>query len=58
MGYIFVLISVLSGTTKGYCGKKTSEFMKNPVDGIFETTYSNSEKIVVDYNLGELRLAK
>ncbi|MEE1006001.1 MAG: EamA family transporter [Acutalibacteraceae bacterium] len=35
MGYLFVLISVLSGTTKGYCGKKTSEFMKNPVDGVF-----------------------
>ena len=35
MGYLYVLISVLSGTTKGYCGKKTSEFMKNPADGIF-----------------------
>ncbi len=35
MGYLYTLLSVLSGTAKGYCGKKTSEFMKNPTDGIF-----------------------
>ena len=35
MGYLYTLLSVLSGTAKGYCGKRTSEFVKNPVDGIF-----------------------
>lgn len=35
MGYLYTLLSVLSGTVKGYCGKRTSEFMKNPTDGIF-----------------------
>ncbi len=35
MGYLYTLLSVLSGTVKGYCGKRTSEFMKKPTDGIF-----------------------
>ena len=35
MGYLYTLLSVLSGTAKGYCGKRTSAFVKNPVDGIF-----------------------
>ena len=34
MGYLFALISVLSGNIKGYCGKKTSSLMSS-IDGAF-----------------------
>ena len=35
MGYLFVLVAVLSGTIKGYCGKKTSSYTSNYRDAIF-----------------------
>ena len=34
MGYLFLLIAVLAGATKGYCGKKTSGFMTEYTDSI------------------------
>lgn len=35
MGYLFLAISLLSGSTKGYCGKKTSGFLKEYKDAMF-----------------------
>lgn len=34
MGYLFLLIALLSGTTKGYCGKKTSGYVSEYKDSI------------------------
>lgn len=35
MGYLFLLIALLAGSTKGYCGKKTSAFVTKTSDAIF-----------------------
>ena len=35
MGYLFLLIALFSATTKGFCGKKTSQYTKNFKDAIF-----------------------
>ena len=35
MGYLFLLIALLAGATKGYCGKKTSNYTKDFRDAIF-----------------------
>ena len=34
MGYLFLTISLLCGTTKGYCGKKTSNYTKDTGDAM------------------------
>lgn len=34
-GYIFLFLAVLTGVAKGYCGKKTSEYVKGITDGLF-----------------------
>lgn len=34
LGYIFLFITVLIGVSKGYCGKKTSEFISGITDGL------------------------
>lgn len=34
IGYIFLFITVLIGVSKGYCGKKTSEFINGITDGL------------------------
>lgn len=34
MGYLFLSLALLSGVTKGYCGKKTSGFIKGTKDSI------------------------
>ncbi len=33
-GYIFLFLTVLIGVSKGYCGKKTSEFVNGITDGL------------------------
>ncbi len=35
MGYLYAVISVLLGNTKGYCGKKQSEYVKTEKDAVF-----------------------
>lgn len=35
MGYIFLLIALLAGATKGFCGKKTSGYTKQMGDAVF-----------------------
>lgn len=34
MGYLFLLIALLAGVTKGYCGKKTSGSVQAPADAM------------------------
>lgn len=34
MGYIFLFIAVFTGVAKGYCGKKTSEYVNGITDGL------------------------
>lgn len=34
MGYLFAVISVILGNTKGYCGKKSSGYIKNNRDAV------------------------
>lgn len=38
MGYLFLLISLLAGTTKGYCGKKTSGYVQGYRDAMLMNT--------------------
>ena len=38
MGYLFLLIALLAGVTKGYCGKKTSGYTNNFSDAILANT--------------------
>lgn len=35
MGYLFLALALLAGSTKGYCGKKTSGFVKEYKDAMF-----------------------
>lgn len=35
MGYLFLLIALLSGSAKGYCGKKTSGYVREYKDAMF-----------------------
>ena len=35
IGYLFVAISALLGTTKGYCGKRVSEYVKSLKGTVF-----------------------
>lgn len=35
IGYLFLAISALSGTTKGYCGKRVSEYVKSLKGTVF-----------------------
>ncbi len=37
-GYIFLFLTVLIGVSKGYCGKKTSEYINNITDGLILQT--------------------
>lgn len=34
IGYLFLFIAVLTGVAKGYCGKKTSEYVSSITDGL------------------------
>ena len=34
IGYIFLFLTVLIGVSKGYCGKKTSEYVNGITDGL------------------------
>ncbi len=34
MGYLMILIGVLAGATKGYCGKKTSDYVRESADAM------------------------
>lgn len=34
VGYLFLFIAVLTGVAKGYCGKKTSEYVSSITDGV------------------------
>lgn len=38
MGYLFLFIALLAGSTKGYCGKKTSGYTKSLNDAVFANT--------------------
>jgi len=38
MGYLFLIIALFSGTTKGYCGKKTSGYTNNFGDALLANT--------------------
>ena len=38
MGYLFLLIALFAGATKGYCGKKTSGYTNNFGDAILANT--------------------
>lgn len=38
MGYLFLLISVLAGNIKGYCGKKTGGFVRSYSDAMLANT--------------------
>lgn len=35
MGYLFLLIALMAGITKGYCGKRTSSYTQNFQDAMF-----------------------
>lgn len=35
MGYLFLALALLAGSTKGYCGKKTSGFVREYKDAMF-----------------------
>ena len=35
MGYLFLALSLLCGATKGFCGKKTSGFVREYKDAMF-----------------------
>lgn len=35
MGYLFLLVALLAGATKGYCGKKTSGYLSEYKDAMF-----------------------
>ena len=35
MGYLFLMIALLTGATKGYCGKKISGYVSKPGDAFF-----------------------
>jgi len=35
MGYLFLIVALLTGTTKGYCGKKTSGYTNGFRDAVF-----------------------
>ena len=34
IGYLFLAVSAVAGATKAYCGKKSSEFIKNETDAV------------------------
>lgn len=38
MGYLFLIIALFAGVTKGYCGKKTSVYTNNLSDAVFANT--------------------
>lgn len=61
MGYLFLMISLLAGTTKGYCGKKTSGFVQGYRDALLMNTIRmllcvliGFVMIVLEYDVREL----
>lgn len=48
MGYLFLAISLLSGVTKGYCGKKTSGY----VSGYQEAMLTNTIRMIICIVIG------
>lgn len=48
MGYLFLAVAVLSGATKGYCGKKTSGY----VNGYKDSLLANSVRMILCILIG------
>lgn len=51
MGYLFLLIALLAGTTKGYCGKKTSGYTNSLRDATFANVIRMLLCIVIGFVL-------
>lgn len=47
MGYLFLGIALLCGAIKGYCGKKTSGFLREPTDAVLVTLLRMSICILI-----------
>ena len=53
MGYVYLLVALLAGATKGYCGKKTSSYTPRFKDAVF----ANGIRMVVCVLIGFIILA-
>lgn len=52
MGYLFLMLAILAGVTKGYCGKRTSGFIKEYRDAMF----ANSIRMILCIIIGFVML--
>lgn len=51
MGYLFLFLSVLAGATKGFCGKKTSGYIKEERDAMLANTVRMCLCIIIGFLL-------
>ena len=51
MGYLFILIGVLAGSIKGFCGKKTSSYVEESSDAMFVNGFRMVLCVVIGFLL-------